>query len=300
MKSVIITGANGFLGSAFVERFYRDGYRIFALVKDGNEDISSIEGKCEIIFSELTDSALEEKLQAARGSVFYHFAWQGVNGADKANVFVQQNNITMALRCAELAKKLGCVKFLCAGTVAENAVKSLPHLTNVSGGMLYGAAKHSAHVLLETYCKTVGLDFVWMQFSNIYGPNNRTGNLIGYTVGCLNRGEAAMFGPAEQPYDFIYVDDLIEAAYRLGVMPTSRQCYFIGSGEPRILKEYLTEVGRLMGRSDLIRTGTRPDDGIVYDFGMFDISPLVSEVGSFVRTNFRDGILRTIGSREKS
>ena len=298
MKSVIITGANGFLGSALVNRFFNEGYQIFALVKDRNEDVSSIVGKSEIIYSELCDPALEGKLQAARGAVFYHFAWQGVNGADKADIYVQQNNITMALRCADLAKKLECTKFLCAGTVAENAVKSLPRLQNVTGGMFYGVAKHCAHILLEAYCKNIGLDFIWMQFSNIYGPHNKTGNLINYTVSCVKRGEPALFGPANQPYDFIYIDDLIEAVYRLVVVHTSRHCYFIGSGEPRALKEYLLETGSLMNRADLIRTGVRLDDGIQYNFDMFDISSLVSEVGNYVKTTFRHGILATIGSEE--
>ena len=55
-----------------------------------------------------------------------------------------------------------------------------------------------------------------MQFSNIYGVGNKTGNLVSYTLGELMAGKEAAFGPALQPYDFIYVDDLIEAVYRLG------------------------------------------------------------------------------------
>jgi nucleoside-diphosphate-sugar epimerase len=55
-----------------------------------------------------------------------------------------------------------------------------------------------------------------MQFSNIYGIGNNTGNLVSYTLGELILNKEANFGPALQPYDFIYVDDLIEAVYRLG------------------------------------------------------------------------------------
>ena len=75
-----------------------------------------------------------------------------------------------------------------------------------------------------------------MQFSNIYGPRNNTGNLISYTLDQLLSGKEATFGPAQQPYDFIYSDDLIEAAFRLGTMKTERNAYFIGSGSPRLLK----------------------------------------------------------------
>lgn len=298
MKSVIITGANGFLGSTLIDRFLIEGYKIYAVVKDQTENVSQIVDKAEIIYSELCDADLEAKLQSARGAVFYHFAWQGVNGNDKSNIFVQQNNITMALKCAELAKKLDCEKFLCAGTVAENVTESIHALRKVAGGVFYGVAKHCAHMLLETYCKNIGLDFVWMQFSNIYGPKNKTGNLISYALDCLDRDESAIFGPANQPYDFIFIDDLIEAVYRLGVMSTLCNFYFIGSGEPKILKEYLFEIGKAVDKVKLIDIGARPDDGIIYDFKMFDIAPLVADIGKYVNTPFKDGIELTIKQRQ--
>ena len=42
-----------------------------------------------------------------------------------------------------------------------------------------------------------------MQFSNIYGAQNKTGNLISYTLGEILSGREALFGSASQPYDFI-------------------------------------------------------------------------------------------------
>jgi nucleoside-diphosphate-sugar epimerase len=136
-----------------------------------------------------------------------------------------------------------------------------------------------------------------MQFSNIYGPRNSTGNLIGYTLDRLLAGEEADFGPALQPYDFIYSEDLIEAVYRLGSEKTEKTAYFIGSGEPRQLKDYLLEMGKIAGRPDLIRIGARPDDGIVYTKEMFDIRDLERAVGKYAETSFTDGIAKTIAAR---
>ena len=194
-----------------------------------------------------------------------------------------------------LAKKIKCKKFLSAGTIAERSIHSLSKLKNVNGGMMYGIAKHCAHLMLETYCKNTGLDFVWMQFSNIYGAGNRTGNLVSYTIGEVLNGREAAFGPAMQFYDFIYVEDLIEAVYRLGVYKTSGNCYFIGSGEQRKLREYLTEIGELCGKRELIKIGEKPDDGIIYTEDMFDIEPLVSDVGRYVSKTFTEGIRCTLG-----
>ena len=229
-----------------------------------------------------------------RVEAFYHFAWAGVNGPEKADPLVQLDNAKMTLSCAWIAKQLGCKKFLCSGTVAEKGVESLPLLEKTSGGMLYGVAKHCTHIMLETYCKNIGLPFVWMQFSNIYGPQNKTGNLVSYTLGELLQGREATFGPAMQPYDFIYVDDLIEAVYRIGFCETRENCYLIGSGEPRILREYLIEIGHRCGKPELVKLGVRPDDGIVYKMEMFDNSKLIADIGEYVKQSFTDNIVYTI------
>ena len=295
MKRVIVTGANGFIGSSLIKKLVEKNIYVEALdisfeksrlPKSDfiNEIETNLEDMDEVISNISKDSY----------DCFYHLAWRGVNGADKADPNIQIDNINMVLRCAKIAKELGVQKFLCAGTVAEQAVNSLSSLKNTSGGMMYGSAKHCAHIMLETYCKNVGLDFVWMQFSNIYGPENKTGNLVSYTIDTLLNNQEALFGPAEQMYDFIYVNDLITAALLLGEKTTKHNCYFIGSGAPRVLKDYLFEIGDLMGKADKIKIGERPDDGIKYTEDMFDISLLVEDIGDYITKGFTEGIKYTI------
>lgn len=295
MENVIVTGANGFIGSMLIKKLIEKNVCVVAL------DISFIESKLpesELITkveTSLDDVAvLQKQIPVNDYDAFYHFAWAGVNGIAKADPVIQLKNAQVVMNCAMLAQKIGCKKFLCAGTVAERAVESLPHLEKTSGGMMYGVAKHTTKLMLEMYCKNIGLDFVWMQFSNVYGPSNKTGNLVSYTIGELVKGNEAAFGPATQPYDFIYVDDLIEAVYRLGAYKTTRNSYFIGSGEARLLRDYLMEIGRTYGNESLIKVGTRPDDGIVYTLDMFDIAPLKRDIGDYVSWNFSKGIKYTI------
>ncbi len=54
---------------------------------------------------------------------------------------------------------------------------------------MYGVAKHACRIILEDYCKNIAQQFVWMQFSNIYGVGNKTGNLVSYTLGELMAGK---------------------------------------------------------------------------------------------------------------
>ena len=291
----IVTGANGFVGSSLIKKLIAHQIEVLAI------DVSFEPSKLPdhpLITTAVTDLTDTEQfnhlIKAKEYELFYHFAWRGVNGPDKAKYDVQLDNIRLSLQCAESAKRAGCRKFLCAGTVAERSVESLSFLQRTSGGMMYGSAKHCDHIMLETYCKNIGLDFVWMQFSNIYGPDNKTGNLISYTLGQLTGQKEAAFGPARQPYDFIYIDDLIEAVYRLGVKQTGRHYYFIGSGTPMILSDYLLKIGKMLGREDLIKIGARGDDGVRYTFEMLDTSDLVKDIGEYVSGTFDERIQYTI------
>lgn len=293
MKKVIVTGANGFIGSSLIKKMNANNVEVVAvdITFAGNRlPDSYLITKVEAG----VDAALAEKIPAGEYDAFYHLAWKGVNGADKADPSVQIANIQMAVDCANICKQLNVKKLLCAGTVAENATFSLPELAKTSGGMMYGVAKHACRLILEDYCKNIGQQFVWMQFSNIYGVGNKTGNLVSYTLGELLAGKEATFGPALQPYDFIYVDDLIEAVYRLGANDTKKSFYYIGSGSPRILKDYLLRIGELAGCADKVGIGIRPDDGIKYTMDMFCNKNLVETIGEYVCTSFVDGIEKTI------
>ena len=293
MKKVIITGANGFIGSSLIKKMVANNVEVVAVditfAGDGlpaTDLITKIEPG--------VDAALADKIPAGEYDAFYHLAWRGVNGAEKADPTVQLANIQMAVDCANICKKLSVKKYLCAGTVAENATFSLSNLQQTSGGMMYGVAKHACRLIVEDYCKNIGQNFVWMQFSNIYGVGNKTGNLVSYTLGELMAGKEATFSPALQPYDFIYVEDLIEAVYRLGANETKKAFYYIGSGSPRILKNYLLRIGELVGYADKVGIGIRPDDGIKYSMDMFCNKDLVEAVGEYVSTDFDNGINKTI------
>ena len=293
MKKVIITGANGFIGSSLIKKMISINVEVVAVdITFAGDRLPSSDLIIKVESG--VDTNLADKIPAGEYDAFYHLAWRGVNGSDKADPSVQLANIQMAVNCANICKKLNIKKLLCAGTVAENATFSLPNLEKTSGGMMYGVAKHACRLILEDYCKNIGQQFVWMQFSNIYGVGNKTGNLVSYTLGELLAGKEATFGPALQPYDFIYVDDLIEAVYRLGANETKKAFYYIGSGSPHILKDYLLRIGELAGCAAKVGIGIRPDDGIKYSMDMFCNHDLVESVGEYVSTSFDDGILRTI------
>lgn len=294
MKNIVILGAGGFIGSSLVRRFIREDVHIWALDKYFKDGAIPDSNRITRIINNSDGSELKHLFKNVECDLFYNFAWQGVNGSDRGKYDLQINNILLTIRYAELAKTLGCKKYLCAGTIAERAIDSLHLLKTTSDGIMYSAAKKCSHIVLETYCKNIGLNFVWMQFSNIYGPRNRTGNLISYTIDQLRKGKIASFGPAQQPYDFLYVDDLIEAVYRIGMLQTENNFYYIGSNQPRILKDYLKIVGEFCGKPSLIHIGERADDRIEYSYDMMDSTNTIKAIGNYVSDTFENHIRYTI------
>ncbi|MCR5350832.1 MAG: NAD(P)-dependent oxidoreductase [Acholeplasmatales bacterium] len=286
---IIVTGANGFIGKSLIKKLIKNNIEVFAIdLKFDDELNNKLVTKIDVSLDDY--DLLLSKLKGSEYDLMYHFAWIGVNGPDKGNAKKQLKNIDMTLNCARLCKELNIKKLLCSGTVSENNIKSINDENKNYASMIYGKAKSDAHNLLESYCKTNNIDFVWMQFSNIYGPSNKTGNLISYTLNQLNNNMEATFGPALQPYDFIYVDDLIDIIYLLGVNKTNKNFYFIGSGSPMILKDYLLEIGKLLNKEELIKIGVRNDDGIKYDYKMFDTSDLKEIIKDYKMTDFISGI----------
>ena len=189
----IVTGAKGFIGKRLVAALRADGHEVAAVdLGDRVEDLSG------------------------RWDVMYNLAWVGKGGALRADYNVQMNNVKVALDNYREAQRLGCSRYICTGTVGENMVK-LPECEKIkSQNFIYAISKNYLHAVLNS----IGTDacrVIWATLGNLYGGTDSGGNIIDYTLRTILAGKVAEFGPAEQPYDFIHVDDAVRALVLLGV-----------------------------------------------------------------------------------
>ena len=77
MKKAIVTGANGFVGNNVCKALSNSGVKVYAIVKDTNENIENIKdiAGLEIVYCELSEiESLYDKIQDRDIDVFYHFA----------------------------------------------------------------------------------------------------------------------------------------------------------------------------------------------------------------------------------
>jgi UDP-glucose 4-epimerase len=293
----IIVGANGFIGTNLVRYLSLCGHEIFGVVISKKSDCTKIKRFCtNIVYGDIASvSSLDTGFGGLKaGAVFVDLAWMGVNGEDKRNYDVQINNIHALCNAALLAKQLQCSKIVFSGTVAENYVASLDKTEVGATQNFYAISKYCSRYFLSALCRQLNIPFIWAQFSNIYGPENKTGNMINYLMTKLSNNEYADFGPCDQPYDFVYIDDLIEELSALCKCTLCYGSYFLGSGSPRILKDYLQSAAKILGKEQFLRIGAKPADGIKYSYDMFDIEKLVKETGFKPSISFEEGIKRTI------
>lgn len=297
MKSSVVTGANGFVGYWLIRELSKHGVKVTAVIKDENENISMLSefDNVDIVYCDLSQlKSLPNKIGNKEYDTFYHLAWIAAGGAGRADYALQLKNVQYACDAVGVAKQLGCRKILFAGTVTEKIAENILNLSGKAVNNIYGICKHTTHCLVDVESKKQDIDYVWMQFSNLYGPYSINGNIVGYTIKELLQGHEATFGPANQIYDLLYIEDLVYAAYLLGESETKHHSYYIGSGQLRILSDYLNEIGAICGKKELVKIGARPDDGTRYEESWFDITPLTEDTGYVPQVTFEKGVRETI------
>lgn len=108
MKKAIVTGANGFVGGAVTRTLIANGVRVIALDMEGcNGNIPDSEMVEFYPFSLDAIDDLEETLKNKQADIFYHFAWAGSAGSQRANTELQLKNAQWTSRLFEVCKKSG-------------------------------------------------------------------------------------------------------------------------------------------------------------------------------------------------
>ena len=262
---------------------------------------------------------------------FYHFAWAGTFGDSRNNMELQAKNEEYALDAVRLACKMGAKVFIGAGSQAEyGRVEGMltPNLpTNPENG--YGIYKCRAGASTRELAKSLGMGHVWTRILSVYGPYDGKDTMIMATIAKLLRGEKPSLTKGEQIWDYLYSEDAAEAMYLIGESRVSKcrkdlsttenlktvnitrasknaedlsekqnetlsPIYVIGSGIGRPLREYIEIMRDAIDPSLPLGFGEVPYGPKQVMHLEADISKLTEDTGFKPRTNFEDGIRKTI------
>lgn len=295
----LITGANGFIGSHLLKEILKDDNEVFAVIKDENEDLEAIKylPHLHIVYCDLYDiKSLPTKIVDRDIDICIHLAWIGSSGEARGDYDLQLMNVKFALDVVKITLEMGIKRYVGAGTLAELDVLNYHSIDGATPNIvsMYGIAKVTMHYMTKTLCSSLGIEHVWCYLSNTYGVGNNTNNFVNFVCKKMLLGESVEFTSGEQMYDFVYITDTVRAIYAVASKGKVNSSYYLGSTQPRKLKEYIILIRDLINPSIELKLGALPFKGKALTADKYNTDKLLLDTGYKPSLSFEEGIVKTI------
>ena len=121
------------------------------------------------------------------------------------------------------------------------------------------------------------MDFIYVLHSHVMGPDDNKNSFLQVTLQKLIRGDELIFSTGEQYFDVISVDDCSAGYYEICQKGRSGEEYWVGSGDPRRLREYIERMYDLFPSGAEMQFGQLPYNDIVLDKEIFSIANLTRD-----------------------
>ena len=247
MIKVVVTGAAGFTGTILVKALRKNGYQVYAIVRPGSSHNSRLEGDPGVVLIPAELSELEKVAYHIPETcdIFFHLAWTGGRDFDS-----QMRNVEYTLKAVDLAKKLGCHRFICTGSQAEYGVIPPDEITMENRMSMpitpYGSVKVAACYLSRQYASELGIEWIWGRIFSLIGQYEPRGRMLPDLYWSLKAGRDFHISSGSQNWDYLDVHDAAEAIIALAEHGKPGEIYNIAHGEYRNLKLFTEEMREYM------------------------------------------------------
>lgn len=270
MKSILITGAAGFLGSHLCDRFIKEGYRVIGMDNLITGDLKNIEHLFKNSNFEFYRHDVSTFVHVP-GQLDYilHFA-SPASPIDYLKIPIQTLKVsslgTHNLLGLARAKK---ARILVASTseiygdpkIHPQNEEYWGNVNPVGPRGVYDEAKRFQEAMTMAYNRIHKLETRIVRIFNTYGPRMRLndGRVLPAFIGQAIRGEdLTIFGDGSQTRSFCFVDDLVEGIYRLLLSDYSLPMN-IGNPDEITIKDFAEEIIKLTNTKQKIVHKTLPE-----------------------------------------
>ena len=295
MKTILVTGSAGFIGSNLVKELLKTNEEISIIgfdsvndyydvsIKDYRlaeiEKLAGSKPKCKYTFikGNLADKALIEKIFTENKiDIVVNLAAQaGVRySITNPDAYIESNiigfyNILEACRNHPVEHLV-----YASSSSVYGGNKKVPFSTDdkVDNPVsLYAATKKSNELMAHAYSKLYNIPSTGLRFFTVYGPAGRPDMAyFGFTNKLVKGETIKIFNYGNCKRDFTYVDDIVEGVKRVMMSPPEKKngedglpvppykIYNIGNNNPENLLDFVQLLSE-----ELIRAGVLPQD---YDF----------------------------------
>lgn len=321
MKTILVTGGAGFIGSNFIQYMLKQyTYQIInldALTYAGNlEYLKGVEDlpNYKFIKGDIRDRELLDKLfQENEIDVVINFAAESHvdRSIEDPEVFITTNVLgTQAL--LDTAKRhwklepedkysrsyRAGVKFLqistdeVYGTLGKEGL--FTEMTPLAPNSPYSASKASADMMVRAYHETFGLPVNITRCSNNYGPHQHTEKLIPLMISRCEEGlELPVYGDGMQIRDWLYVEDhcrAIDTVLHKGIVG---EVYNIGGNNEKTNIDIVKFILKALNKSEELITYVQDRPGHDRRYAI-DGSKIIEEIGWKAQYSFEEGMKKTI------
>lgn len=311
MKTYLVTGGAGFIGSNFIFYFMKrhPEERIVcldALTYAGNiETLASVmdHPNFRFVHASITDrEAVFRIFEEERIDYVVNFAAEThVDRAIESPGVFLETNILGTQNLMDACRKHGIIRFHQVSTdeVYGDLPLDRPDLlfteqTPLHTSSPYSASKAAADLLVLAYHRTYGLPVTISRCSNNYGPYQFPEKLIPLMIAnALNDKPLPVYGKGENVRDWLYVDDHCKAIDMILHCGKNGEVYNIGGHNEMKNIDIVRLIIEKLGKDESLITYVKDRAGHDMRYAI-DPSKIHAELGWLPDTRFADGILRTI------
>ena len=303
MQKVIITGADGFLGSNVTRALLQEGTEVYAVVHPDSPTRSRLKAAegLHVIVSDLPGLREQTELLPETPDAFYHFAWQGVNALERDDFNVQLPNIDLCMESLRLASYLHARKFILPGSTYEYLYCGMPVNKNAvpTPRNAYGSVKTALRYIAAEYAKQLGVPFVYAVITGIYAADRRDNNVIFYVIDKLLKKERPSVTRLEQRWDYVHIRDAVRCLILIGEKGKDDAFYAIGHGDNQPLSEYIEVIHQYIDPTLPIGIGEIPYASDELPMSCIDLTAVKRDTGYEPSVDFREGIAEIIDRMRK-